>query len=260
MSLEWMYVDGGKHTCYFGHWSNDNKQDAAATMWNMRNKLCVVNNPLVLVKGLSVGGTLWKGTDGAAVSYQCGKSIYGQSLLLLELGVMINAQVKMPGHGKWLLDRKTGLDKKYCQQCMRSIITPEAEDSDKHMLSAKWIDHGRELVAVSPAAKCVCMLINPACINGIKSEGMRASCEGKALVEWNTYECYTMNDVDTIPHYKIDFPKGKFNGLCAYYNIRMDPDLGLGFAALCCIACGCNVCKQQLKMPWLPRVNMHKQP
>jgi hypothetical protein len=69
------------------------------------------------------------------------------------------------------------------------------------MLSAKWIDRGGELVAVSPAAECVRMLSDPARINGIKSEGMRASREGKAKVERNNYECYTMDDVDTIPNY-----------------------------------------------------------
>jgi hypothetical protein len=103
-------------------------------------------------------------------------------------------------------------------------------------------------------------MCDPARINGIKSEGMRASREGKAKMEQNTYDCYTMDDVDTIPNYKIEFPKGKFNGLRAYYNIRTDPDLGLGFAALRRAACGCDACKQQFKMPWLPRINMHEQP
>ncbi len=183
----------------------------------------------------------------------------GQTLLSSELGVTIDAQVEVPGHGKWWLDGKTGSNKRYYQQCMCSIITLEAEDSGKHMLSAKWIDHGGELVAVSPATECVRMLSNPACINGVKSKGMRASHEGKAKVERNTYECYTMANVDTIPNYKIEFPNGKFNGLRAYYNIRTDPDLGLGFAALRCAACGCDACKQQLKMPWLPCIDMHKQ-
>jgi hypothetical protein len=86
------------------------------------------------------------------------------------------------------------------------------------------------------------------------------SCEGKAKVEKNTYECYTMDDIDTIPNYKIKFPKGKFNRLRAYYNIHMDPELGLEFAALRRAVCGCDACKQQLKMPWLPCIDMHKQP
>jgi hypothetical protein len=156
----------------------------------MRNELCIDGNPLDLVEGLSVGGTVWKGTDGAAVSYRCGKSVFDQSTISSELNVTIDAQVEAPVHGKWWLDGKTGSDKRYCQQCMCSIITPEAEDSGKQMLNAKWIDRGRELVAVSPAAECVRILSDPARINGIKSEGMRAKREGKALVEQqNTYEC-----------------------------------------------------------------------
>jgi hypothetical protein len=259
-SLEWVDEGGAKHTRYFGHWSDDSKQDGATTTRNMRDELCVDGNPLDLVEGLTVGGTVWKGTDGAAVSYRCGKSIYGQSIVSSELSVAIDAQVEAPGHGKWWLDGKTGSDKRFCQQCMCSIITPEATDSAKHMQSAKWIDRGGLLVAVSPAAECVRLLSDPTRLNGIKSEGMRAKREGKALVERNTYESYTMDDVPPIPNFKIVFPKGKFNGLRAYYNIRTDPDLGLGFAALRRVACGCNACKEQLGMPWLPRVNKYEQP
>jgi hypothetical protein len=63
-----------------------------------------------------------------------------------------------------------------------------------------------------------------------------------------------------IPNYKIMLLKSKFNGICAYYNIHMDPDLGLGYAALWRIACGCDAWKEQLGRPWLPRVNMFEQP
>jgi hypothetical protein len=98
---------------------------------------------------------------------------------------------------------------------MCSIITPESEDSGKQMLNAKWIDHGGELVAVSPTPECAQMLRYPARINGMQSKRMRARHEGKVLVEQNTYECYTMDDVPPIPNFKIEFTKGKFNGMCA---------------------------------------------
>ena len=100
------------------------------------------------------------------------------------------------------------------------------------------------------------LLGNPTRLNGIKSEGMRAKREGKALVERNTYESYTMDDVPPIPNFKTHFPEQNYNGLRAYYNIRTYPDLGLGFTALWRVACGCDTCKEQLGMPWLPRVNM----
>ncbi len=69
-----------------------------------------------------------------------------------------------------------------------------------------------------------------------------------------------MDDVPPIPNYKIVFSKGKFNGIHAYYTIRTEPDLSLGYAALWRIACRCNVCKEQLGRPWLPCVDMFEQP
>ena len=251
---------GGQHTRYFGHWLDDSKQNADATTQNMRAELCIDGDPNHLIEGLSRGGTVWKGTDGDAKSYRCGKSIYGQGILSAELGITIDAQVEAPGHGKWWLDRKTGSDKRYCQQCMCAINTPEEVDSIMKMKPAKWIDRNGVAEAVSPAAECVRMLSDPSRINGIKSEGMRAKQEGTALVERNDYAAYSMDDVPPIPDYKIELEKGKYNGIHAYYNIRTDPDLGIGWAALRHVACGCEPCKAQLKTPWVPRVDKGVQP
>ncbi len=98
--MEWVDAAGETCTCYFGHWSEDSKQDAVATTHNMHCELCVDGFAMQLVKGLMVGSTVWKGIDGAATLYHCGKSIYGQGKLLAELHITINAQVKAPGHGK----------------------------------------------------------------------------------------------------------------------------------------------------------------
>ena len=72
----------------------------------MQSELCIDGNVTQLVEGLNVGGTVWKGTDGAAVSYRCGKSIYGQATLSSLLHVTIDTQVEAPGHGKWWLAGK----------------------------------------------------------------------------------------------------------------------------------------------------------
>ncbi len=133
----------------------------------------------------------WKGTDGCAASYRCGKSIFGQGILSSELGVAIDAQVEAPGHGKWWLDGKTGSDKRHCQRAMCMIYSPEAANSGRESQAAKWIERGGETFAVSPAVdECVRLLSDPTRINGIKSEGMRSRSEEKALVERNTYESY----------------------------------------------------------------------
>jgi hypothetical protein len=76
--LEWVDAAGATHTCYFSHWSDDSKQDAAVTMHNMHCKLCVDECAAQLVDGLMVGGTVWKEIDGAATLCRCSKSVHGQ--------------------------------------------------------------------------------------------------------------------------------------------------------------------------------------
>jgi hypothetical protein len=176
----------------------------------MHDELCIEGDPNNLVQGLSCGGTVWKGTDGAAVSYRCGKSIYGQGILSAELGIVINAQVEAPGHGKWWLDGKTGSNKHYCQQCMCAINTPKEANSGKKMMSAKWVNQNGVAVAVSPAAECVRMLSDLSRINGIKIKGIMAKQEGNVLVERNNYVAYSMEDVPSIAEYKIEMEKGKY--------------------------------------------------
>ncbi len=67
-------------TPFARHWSNDSKQEVAAITQNLCCELIVDGDATQLVEGLSVGGTVWKGTNGCASSYHCGKSIYGQGI------------------------------------------------------------------------------------------------------------------------------------------------------------------------------------
>ena len=79
-------------------------------------------------------------------------------------------------------------------------------------------------------------------------------------MECNDYEAYKMEEVPNIPNYTVVLPKGKFNGIRDHYNIQMGPNLGIGWAALCRISCGCASCKEQLVSPWVPRVDWTEQP
>ncbi len=69
-----------------------------------------------------------------------------------------------------------------------------------------------------------------------------------------------MTDVPPFPDYKVVLPKGQFNSIHAHYNIRTDPDLGMGWAALRWVACGCGPCKDQLQRPWVLCGNITAQP
>ena len=101
-------------TRYFGHWSDDSKQDTVATMYNMRCKLCINGDATQLVEGLEVGCMVYRGNDGAALLYRCSKSIFGQAKLSAELHIMIDTQTEVPGHGKWWLNGKKGATSSAC--------------------------------------------------------------------------------------------------------------------------------------------------
>jgi hypothetical protein len=129
------------------------------------------------------------------------------------------------------------------------------------MLLAKWNERDSITVAVSPADECDCLLSNLVHLNSIKSKGMQSKCKGRALVMRNDYMTNTMRDVLPLPDYKVILPKGQFNGICAHYNIRTDPDLGMGWAVLRRVACSCGPCKdQQLQRSWVLHDNIAAQP
>ncbi len=128
------------------------------------------------------------------------------------------------------------------------------------MLSAKWIEHNSITIAMSPADKCVCLLSNPARLNGIKSKGMRSKHKGRASVVRNDYMTYTMMDVPPLLDYKVVLPKGQFNGIHAHHNICTDPDVSMGWAGLHQVACGSGPCKDQLQRPWVLHGDITAQP
>jgi hypothetical protein len=143
---------------------------------------------------------------------------------------------------------------------MCCILMPEMAHGGRQMLSAKWIERDGITIAVSPADECIRLLSDPTCLNGIKSKSMRAKRKGRALVMQNGYMTYTMTDVMPLLDYKVVLPKGHFNGICAHYNIRTDLDLGMGWAAVRRVACGCGPCKDQLQRLWLLRGSITAQP
>jgi hypothetical protein len=50
------------------------------------------------------------------------------------------------------------------------------------------------------------------------------------------------------------------SGLSYMYNCRVDPDLGIGRAAVWRIPCACGSCRTQLGLPWSPGVDAKLQP
>jgi hypothetical protein len=57
----------------------------------------------------------------------------------------------------------------------------------------------------------------------------------------------------------VGMPPGACNGVGAMYNLRVDPSLGVGKAALRRVPCLCDGCLSQLKLPWQPGVSAKEQ-
>ena len=48
----------------------------------------------------------------------------------------------------------------------------------------------------------------------------------------------------------IDFRKGNRNGISSMYNIRCDPDIGIGKVSLRRIPCACSFCIEKSEFSW----------
>jgi hypothetical protein len=68
---------------------------------------------------------------------------------------------------------------------MCCILMPEMAQGGRQMLSAKWIERNGINISVSPADECIHLLSDSTYLNGIKSKGMRAKRDGRALVVQN---------------------------------------------------------------------------
>jgi hypothetical protein len=78
------------------HFSDDSRQDASTTYEHV-NRLF---KELFQRKILTRGSVVFTDTDGCCKQYRCGTSIYLNSLLSSEHGVVIDQAIGAPGHGK----------------------------------------------------------------------------------------------------------------------------------------------------------------
>ena len=94
-------------------------------------------------------------------------------------------------------------------------------------------------------------------VTGVKSHQKYNKREADAPLKCR---CYYLHEPDDVLYTNLNMKvaglpnMGKHSGLGAMYNIRTDPDLGLGKAALRRMPCACDGCISQLNSPWEPGV------
>ena len=198
------------------------------------------------------------GTDGCAKQYRCATAMYLLSLLASKYKVVIDRAIGAPGHGKSKIDGLNAVDKRFLRSCMCMIGMPEANDGEKRMAAHAVVEDS----SLSFAEECARLCSASDRSAGVKGGAKHAKHDEKAKMKKRFYHVQDPNKVKhtDLKKVAIGFHSGKKNGLMMHYNLRFDPDLGTGWAAVRRIPCACDACIEQLKLPWNRQLNLKQQP
>ena len=128
------------------------------------------------------------------------------------------------------------------------IVIPEAQEGPNRF-DAATVKGGEES---SLASKCAIACSAPSRINGVKSNKKNNKREEARIIKSRTYYKSKRSDVQC-QNFKASvdsgFESGPRNGLSAMYNLRADPELGVGKIAVRRIPCACDGCLERFNLP-----------
>jgi len=229
---------------YHSFFSDDSKQDAVTTYSNMEKLFLKLFEQSAIKKG----STNFDNTDGCAKQYRCGTALFMLTVLAKYLDIIIDQAIGAPGHGKSEIDGLMAVDKVFLRSLFRMIIIPE-EKEETNRFSAATVKEGKETSLASQCALACCDLKR---VNGVKSNKKYSKREDSNIFKSRTYYESKRSDVQCkdVKFVVADgFEKGPKNGLAAMYNLRADPELGVGKIAVRRIPCACDGCLSRFKLP-----------
>jgi hypothetical protein len=237
---------------FHSHLSDKSLQNAATTNAHME----VLFDRLIESGAIGKKATMWDETDGCTKQYRCAKAFWLLSYLAVKYVTTIDRAIGAPGHGKDIVDGINATDKTYLASMMCLTGTPEANDSQKRMSAESMT----ETASKSLAFEAQRLLSLDSRINGVKGDKKHGKREANATLKQRHYHVQNPEDVEfeNLKFNPVDLPEGI--GVMQCYNIRADPDLGLGRIALRRIPCACTGCLVQLSKPWQPNVAAAEQP
>jgi hypothetical protein len=237
------------------HFSDTSRQDARTTHTHLKALLDhLFQNYLI-----QPGWLILDDTDGCAKQYRSATALYLLSLIAVTYHVVYDRAIGAPGHGKDEVDGLNAVDKRFIAEKMSLVMTPEANESCKRIASEAMVEGVSKSIAEEAARLCSDMTR----MEGVKSEGKYQKREASAAMKKRHYHVHDENSTE---HVNLNMKCQPFlavsqtsNGLKAMYNIRADPDLGLGRVAVRRIPCACEDCRDQLMQEWEPNVEASKQ-
>ena len=182
------------------------------------------------------------------------------SLIAVTYRIVYDRAIGAPGHGKDEVDGLNAVDKRFISDKMSLVVTPEANESSKRVAPEAMVEGVSKSIAHEAARLCSDM----ARVEGVKSEGKYQKRETNASMKKRHYH---VHEIDSTEHLNLQMTCKPFltgrnqtgNGLKSMYNIRADPDLGLGRVAVRRIPCACEACRHQLMQDWDPNVEAEEQ-
>jgi hypothetical protein len=211
---------------FHSHLSDHSKQDAATTHAHM----CVLLNKLKETgEVVPRTTTILDHSDGCSKQYRCGTAIYLLSVLSSQFGVTVDRMIGAPGHGKDVVDALNATTKKYIKQKMRMVNNPGSDESCDQKMKVHSVS---ETESTSFAMECLRLCSLKERKDGVKTSSKYAKREQSARVSERIYYLQKRENV-RLGQLKMatrGLPKVAHSGLLVRYNIRTDPDLGVGRA------------------------------
>jgi hypothetical protein len=241
---------------FHSHLSDMSKQDASTTHAHLvclLTKLCVTGE----VKTRTT--TILDHSDGCSKQYRCGTALYLLSVLSSQFGITFDCMIGAPGHGKDVVDALNATTKKYLKQKMWMVANPGNDQSERKMKA--YSQSERETETTSFARECLRLCNLRDRKDGVKSSAKYGKREKAAKISGRHYYLQEAQNVRlcNLKMTAVGLPKGIHSGLLARYNLRTDPDVGVGRAMVRRIPCSCQACRNQLSSPWKPGVEPTEQ-
>ena len=144
---------------------------------------------------------------------------------------------------------------------MRVVAAPGEDDpeEDRKMRAYTMVENEN----FSMAEECFRLLSSPDRVDGVASTAKHVKRESAKQIQSRVYFLQKHEDVehDNLKVTgKLLTGVGKHNGIRSMYNVRADPDLGVGYAAVRRIPCGCKTCTEQILQAWDPSKRFANQP
>ena len=264
---------------YLAHFSDDTKQHASTSRQNMKEEfLTMKDNNL-----LQPGAIIYDHSDGCCSQYRSATAIEFMTILCCLFGVTIDRMIHAPSHGKGTVDRSAAVIKRFLLMCMRNADKCLSEKKEMSYRFYPWMHSDGEENSFAEQAVMLCSSkfskeeindddkisdsgnkrrkTDDSAVRDIKVDitpigygNKRKKRDlNKSITKYHfrkTSRCHVEYQNIKMNTIKLPTSNQQHGGSSAMYNIRTDPQLGYGKAALRRIPCACPSCINQLSLPW----------